>query len=766
MAGWSATRSASVGGRWRILITPPGGSAVDVTFFRDVPTKLSSYSSADPFSDAVAVLEFPQMTAWDDPMSAEASWLVEDSDVDIWWIPAYPVPDGWPTGNSDDATLYSNPLTGNVDLVAPAFVHVKSGDTWVLKTPLERRGTKVFEGFIANLSIASNDQTESVTAQCQGALFQLDQYKAKPFYPPNPQTLESLIIAQFDKSQRPNLRTHQAFINWPGTWTKVAPAYTGDKDFFDTFAPNVKPGKRWTGYTTRQTGSWDNALTSFIQNLLAVMLVKPNSGTGLGTSTGSQWTLRMLHEGASSPSRRPMLTVRDTNRPADFSLWISQPGVTVSLERDATQKVDAIYGDGTDRAGTTWRNAVVAGDGSRTDYKPLAATPQAWPASSRQNPCFRRDKFVRETYMSFGTGFAQTDAVDASQMMLARDNDPGWSGSITLATDPSESLSRWELTAGMVVKLKGFRGTGANGVRFHIAQCQASPEDGTVTLTVDTRFRDLLTLQQALNRTLDPLTPAKLLQLGRNSVTIEDIQAPWSYSHGSGCIPKPSVNFKAYTSSTATFPFADMVQKYPPRHYPHLYAHVDANNPDSKKRWTKVPILMSERGTIRRTELAAFDIDGNLLKIPFHMSLYYYKGISYAAMPHLPQPGHPNQLLYSPFIPNAFETIDPSTGQTWRDDAAGHKPAESFIIGWGNKEQPAGYSPGLKSAGTKPTGLLVDDSTWDFDCTQGHPNYPQLAAAGKVADQWITIYAMLYAEYTRDVFFMGRLFRQEPGTSS
>ena len=118
----------------------------------------------------------------------------------------------------------------------------------------------------------------------------------------------------------------------------------------------------------------------------------------------------------------------------------------------------------------------------------------------------------------------------------ARDQRPGWAGDITLKVDPPE-MSRWAIKAGMTLNLQGFAGSGEQGVHFHVAQVEANPLEGTVKLTLDTRYRDLLNLEEARVRARDPLTPSKMLQINRRSVMIEDLQAPWDYTAGSGFIP-------------------------------------------------------------------------------------------------------------------------------------------------------------------------------------------------------------------------------------
>lgn len=754
MAKWDRSVTRAVGGRFQIVFTrvgiadplnPSTGQPHDVTFFRGVPTNLANYSSSDPFGDAAAQLTFPRITGFDDFDSPElGSWLAEYSDVDIWWIPGAPLAGTVVPPGSADADTWID-LNG-IEALAPVNEWTLVGSDYVKGAA---RGSKVFEGFVASFELSGDGAGSGLQVQIQGALFQADRYLMKPFYPPNPQTLESLIGVAFDHSSRPHLRTAPFQIEWPVGWTQVAPAY--DPTQSTTYAPNVAPGTKWTGYTSRSTGAWDRSLTGFVQDQIAVMLTQ----VGVGVPPGNQWTVMLARQGDPTypQGRTPVLKVRDRFRAPDFSLWFGTDGLKVDLTKDSTQTANLVYGDGTDVSGTVWRNAVISADGSRTDYQPLASSQDVYPTIN--NPLFNPQQFASEAYVKYGTGFNQPDAVTSAQQTLRRDLDAGWAGTLTLSLDPVE-MSRWLIQAGMTLLLKGWVGTGATGMKFHVSAAEMDVNDGTVQLTVDTRYRDLLNLSDALARTRDPLTPSKLLQLNRASAIIEDVQAPWDYSAGSGFVPLASTAFYAYLPAGDTFPYNDWVQHHPPFMYPSWYVSVQADSADSELRWTgPVPILTAEKGTIARSEFFCVDKYGQPVQIPFSVSLYYVN-VSVTNMPQ--EDGE-----YSPFLFGAFEPINPDTGQPWSPGLL-LAPDQSYIIGWGNYAQPAGFSPGLETAGDSPTGLLTDDSTWTFDNTN-NPNYNKEAPAGQAqAASAITIYAMFYAEYSEPVYFQGRLFKQPQGT--
>jgi hypothetical protein len=743
MGAWSYTKAVTVGGRMQLVISKltPGGRTVDVTTVRGAPTQLEGFSEADPFGDATATFSFPALSPFDDLTATDlGTWLGFYSNVDLYWIPAVPNAAGYLGAE----TAVIDALSNQPDVITPTVLRGPAGQR------LGDNRIKIWEGFIASIDFTADGSSAGLEIQCQGALFQLDRYLQKPFYPPTPWPLEALIADTFSHTRKPHLRTAPLAIAWPPGWGLVIPGYTTR----NSYTPVGKPGTKWSGYISRQTGSWDHALTGFVQDQLTVMLTDARTKV----APGNQWTIQQIHQRTDSPGRAPVLLVRDRFRTPDFTLWLGTPGVSISLSADSTQSENIVYGDGTGVDGTVWRNAVISNDGTRTDYLPLAAARDVFPEHG--NPAFQHGGFVSEAYTKFSPGFDQPSAASTAEQSLARDRQPGWTGTITLSTDPSPSLSRWLIRAGMTVLLKGFAGSGATGVPLHISAKSAHPMAGTVELTVDTRYRDLLTVEEAQSRTRDPLTPVKMLQVNKASVMIEDIQAPWDYSAGSGYVPRASKAFFDYKPTTTAFPYTDWRIKHNPLHYPSWYVKCNAAAPTTMARWAgPVPILTSEKDSIARTEFFCCDLYGRPLQVPFHVSLYYVN-VHGRDMPY-------HGSNYSPYQNNAFEKVDPTTGQQvspllW--------PQESFVVGWGNRGggvmNRAGFWPGRESGHANPTGLFVDDAGWDYDMTNWSAYFKANNPPGKRAlASDISLYAMFYCDYHEPVYFMGRLFRQNPGTS-
>jgi len=750
---WSLDKAEGMGGIYQLIITrlTHGGRAADVTRFRGVPTRIPEYSNGDPFGDGAASFVFPAVTMFDDLTAADlVGWLADYSNVDLYWVPIVP-----------DDPVYAglanvaNPLTNVADAVAPPKL---------LPAGTANR-VRVWEGYIASMGWTSDESSAQLEIQCQGALYQHDRYLSKPAFIARPQPLEEHIRRSFDPKGRPQLRTRRLRVVWPAGWTKTAPAVAPAD--ITPLTPVVRAGNRWTGKTSRNTGAWERTLTSYVQEMLAVLIVDEESGV----TPGNQWTVQHDHTGV---GRTPVLMVRDRFRKPDFALWVGTPGVSLQVDRDTTQSYNVMFGEGSDVGGVTWRNALPDPKGERTDYRPIAYDATLWPYDGKAAKSLGKGGFAAESFQKYMNGMSQEQAASSAAKMLIRDRTAGWAGTLTFKTDvlsaipapdflnpvpAGQLLPRARIRAGMTVNLKGFLGTGETGMNFHIAQAQISPDAGTVTCTIDTAYRDLLSIEESIVRTRDPLTPSKLLRVGQNSQLIEDVNAPWDYSAGAGYIPRQSKPFHDTRPARAGFPYADWARSRPPARYPQYYVKCNANSTDSRKRWSgPIPILTSEQGTINRTEVAVYDWYGRVVTIPFHVSIYRVN-VNAGFMPR-------DGSTFSAYLDGAFDPVDPATGLPWPDTRF-LGPDQNFIIGWGNRSNGvynrAGFSPGREPDGHPPTGLLVDEGGWSFNNRwHGFFTAPRPGEKFDVTD--IQLYAMFYAEHTQPVYFMGRLYRQPQGS--
>lgn len=739
LAPWSQqVLDRSLAGSHRIKVTAPRAATKDVTYFRGVPTQISSYAYGDPFGPSTASISFPQITCFDAPGSGDLAWLRAGANVDIDW---------------------------------------KDAETGAL--------TRLWEGYIVSFTYSADDNSSSVAVQCKGALFQADNFEAYPEFPDRPYPYEMVIRRGLDPHLHPTLRTHPLKINFPADWSTVVPDPKTEPEYMRPYG--VKKGQKWTGLTTRTTGSWNKMLTGQIQSLLSLMY----------TRDGSQWTVTL------NANRHPVLHVRQIKYEADettMRLTVGQPGVKVEITEDWSQAANVYYGQGQDVGGSAFNNSVISTDGTHTSYTPFAALRQVYPATTANawhDPAVDRI----ETHVQFDSGMSPQQCTNVALSQLQRSAHPGWTGNVTIQVDPEvngATFSRFKIKPGRTLLLYGFRGH-HDGLLVHVAEVTVNVEDGTVEMTVDSKFRDLLTISQVRNRARDALTTLRALRVGNFSPIIKDQRKPWDYAAGSGIMPMGAKDlFLNHAQEADDFPWAELTRKYPPRTHPHYYIHIPPPNHSNwnhnwsgldqsgKAKWATtnqfgIPVLFAETGTIRLSQVVALDAQGRVMPIRFHVSFYWASGINIASMPMVPQNNTGGYLgpqvakwwndhrahggQHYPFFPGAFESVRADGAPIGAGSLTNKQ--QTLVIGWGNYFQGAGYYPGLQSEGAKPTGLLLDEQTWDFDTTQAQGHFqlrpdkanPQNKEAGR-------LYVMIYAEANRDapVYFLGRFFRSEPGT--
>jgi hypothetical protein len=376
-----------------------------------------------------------------------------------------------------------------------------------------------------------------------------------------------------------------------------------------------------------------------------------------------------------------------------------------------------------------------------------------------------------------------------AQAQFKRFEDPGYTGEIVLKTDPKlldgTPIPRFMIRAGQSLVVQGFRGV---DLVMHITATEWSMDSGEMRMIVDSKYRDALTVQEVRERTRDALAAIRLISPGSFNTRTEDMLLPWSYSEGSGVLPQGATElFFNKAKVDEGFPWQSLTLQYPPKDYPEYYVKI--KNPDrltnADGNWVSwngsvedgaVPVRFAQQGTIRLTQIAAYDKNGNVLPVRFHVSIYNNSGTTVNDMPRYPGGG--TKILApagadftggqnNPFFKDAFEEIL-SSGAKQSDGGYTYHESVGFQMGWGNYYEPAGHSPGLASRGAPKTGMLTDEQQWRFDTTQD-PNFdsqdpnmrPQKDGVGN-------LYVMIYcddrtASYTGPVYFMGRFFRQEPG---
>lgn len=717
-------------GYFQIIATMPDGEQIDVTFFREVPTQISAFSFSDPFGDEAFSFSLPKVTPFDRLGEGDVKWITRGTDISVRWR-------------------------------SPALAYETSS------TAIAARQDWIWEGFIASVGVNSSGDSFGTRIDCKGALYQLDDFLAIPQNPARPIPYEVLIRHAFDPMRRPSLRTRPLQIRYPEGWSQTVPQYASNESYLQPIGLNV--GQKWTGLSSRNTGNWDPVLTGFIQSLLVTMY----------TGDGGQWTI------VKEKNRTPVLMVRDlrpklTNQTLYIDLGI--PGVDVDLTQDYTQTANVIYGTGVDAAGVAYSNVQpVNSPDTNTIYAPFAFLPKVHPAN-HSNPAFNRANMRKELYLNFQEGLTSYQAQNVAQQHLMRFSDPGWSGSLTLKSDPvmdDVTYSRYLIRAGMTIVV---RGVGGADVLFHISKVSVDLANQTVSLTVDTKYRDQLTIDEVQARNRDAMNIKRLLQVNGLQLPFEDYLKPWSYERGSGMIPSGNTYdarpfFNNIVPRGAQFPWTEYTTKYPPKdpRYTKYYIPMGSASPDANDNWAYesglegyrviIPVLMAERGTIRLVQIAAYDEDGNVFPVQFHASLHNVQQAVHS-MPQIPAGVAAPYAVGDPypFFPGAFEQRNRDGTQKSESISV----TQGLVIGWGNYYQPAGYSPGLYTSGNPKTGLLIDESTWSFDTSQNEIFDLQNPTTNIESTNTGYLYISIYCDDqgTKPVYFLGRIFRQEPGTNT
>ena len=758
-------------GFFRIFAKPPGASRREITLFRGAPVNATSVSFADPFTEQTAQLALPQVTVFDTPgvPNSDLDWLVPDCDIDI---------------------VFEN--TGDYDF------------DWR------------WEGYIASYSLSLSGASSAVTVDLKGALFALDNYLAMPTFPKRPIPLEILMAQDFDQTQHP-CRLGKFQILWPEGWDTVVPEFK-DPAYLAVLKPwGVATGKVWTGLTSRSTGSWEVMLTGHIQSML----------TGMYASGGRQWSIRNIGH------RRPQLFLRKIPRTDDgriIEIQLGSPGVVFNGTRDFTQRVDVVYGQGSDTSGVSYDNVQVSPDGRTTYYQPFAWSPETYPRSP-SNKLYDKSLTPKELHLRFTDGIDEVAAYKVAQATYERLVDPGITGDITLTTDPRYAngsiCPRLLMKAGSTIRINGLLGVN-EGVLAHITASTVDLKALTTQLTFDTKYRDALTVSEVQARSRDALTPLRMLQVGKYNNLITDSMLPWSYLAGSGMIPKDSVKFfTQILKSTDVFPYENITTnpKYSPSNSSARpwYIKLDKMDPNNaNKNWTQtaIPIRMGQAGSIRLTQFAAYDKNGHVMKVKFHVSIYMGVGIVPSNMPAFPhdpaggkksngdpdpkqpplpylkprRPGdndptthdrdmavvptkyttgpvttdNPDGIQHNPFYMQAWQDKQ-NNGYDWPwgSTAQMSTGGSEFVVGWGNYYEPAGYAPGLFSGGADRTGILEDTTPWTWDLVSASHIDPTSSHNNSLEAYAGMLFVMIYCDDNVDepVFFMGRLVRAEQGTS-
>lgn len=515
--GWTPTVTRSKWGRDQIIV---GGT--DVTHWRGKRSHVLSYASNDPFGDADATLGFPQITEYDDLSTVP------------WW------------NNGAEVTIRRRHPDGTHSVL--------------------------WEGLLAS-------EEPARVAHCLGSLYQLDLY-IKP--------------RNFNDIPHDVGRWISRCINHRGKHHGFKGAYCTPVDTgIDTREQGVgdplltghiqnilatamtSDGKQWTlglqhprkpVIQIRRTPAdgidwtFDNGAPGVTPSLSLDYTTADNVEYGTGSSGDCAWENRKfprLHPDTAPlyPLTLPAVftagggtagfdafadELRENGYPMDSGDTYASSDVD-EVERfqdDAGITVDGIVGP------QTWAAAFQAGahqgDFHGVWVKPLAEdkTVEPWLFNAQgahvgPNPRWDSSKLRIEKMTLFGDRVSKKMGVASAKQLLARDKTPGYLGTITLASDPAEG-SRRDIVAGQNVKLRRWRG---GDLLMHVSRAEWDGQAQTMTLTVDEKSRDLMTVAQVHQRNRDVADPVGRPKPGWRTGTQVSDRVLWACEEGSGVIP-------------------------------------------------------------------------------------------------------------------------------------------------------------------------------------------------------------------------------------
>lgn len=515
-------------GRHQIMV---GG--FDLTFYRGVQTLAEELTWAEPFGPATCRLKFPQITPFED---LSDFWLYDWADVAIWQV--------------DDDN--------------------------------QRVGTApIWTGIQVSYEDVEEAEESHLVLQCIGTLFQADFFRKPPeFFDEQYDIGHKIADILNDKCGNYSLRTlftakvtTGVMSRNRGSWNPLLTGYiqellaiatTNDGDDQWTLdlqgvrTPVLRLKDRTTvhwramagapGVSVRLSRDLSQVPTTYYgegidpencrwrgsryPNLRADDApVFPGDVIGTIGETGSHvrtWKAEMSRNGWSMSMGSPATyTSNDEKQCRRFQ---ASAGITV----------DGDVGPQTWAA--TFETGSNAGDLRGAFFLPLltdwTVNPFLYAANGAitgYNPIYNDRKPRIETYQNFGERITMAQAIASIEDQYNRDRAvEGWAGELQLDTDPQEGC-RFDIRAGQNIMVRKHRGVDR---LLHIAGVRADYDSLSVTLQVDERARDLLTLTEILKRNRDAVDPTRRsTEYFRQSRQIEDRIAVWDCESGSGIVP-------------------------------------------------------------------------------------------------------------------------------------------------------------------------------------------------------------------------------------
>lgn len=752
-------------GYWSVTVYPYLNDSrvpFDLTTFRGAPVKVMSLGFTDPFGPSSAVLQIPTVSMLEatGAQGTDLWWLQPEMDVDI-------------TFTVTDPTLLG--------------VLAERG----------RPTSLTWEGLTAAENFTSSDSGDSLSLECIGAMRILDYRVAEPLVYHAPYPYEALIAKHFEIANRKHpTRLAPMRVEWPSWWGKK---YRYSQQPWYLRPRGVSEGDNWSGMLAREMGRWDKVLSSAVQNFLSAMF------TGRG-----QWSLRL------DKGRVPVLWHRDRTIVDDGSqLFIDavNPGVKLSMSRDHSMTLNAMYGEvQSTQAGTKFTNRRYSNSGGDLRFIPFASKNEV----NEYEDIMKRPGAVRhEIFSTFTSGLTPAEAISKAEQHVATNSAASFTGDLTLrGVDPTVRTSsgsympfpRHMINAGDSLTIRGLSGK-PEGLDFTVTNSSINVESGETQLTLDSKFRDSLTVREVRERGRDSLRPWHLMTVGQYQPNVPDVLVPWSYGQGSGFFPYKSrkmwttpFRWKGRTRPVPEwleFPWTELTRQRPPKSptWGKSYARIgpaqyggSSNYVKTTQSWNKYRtpkssnalMLLSQAGTINLFQIAAFDRDGNVKPVRFHVSLWATDAAHARSTPLLKKNyragGGTNRRHYRdgepyPFYEDAWEQYDSDGTLTgWQGNQIAAKAG--LIVGFGNHWEKAGYWPYSNRLGTsserKPTGLFSTEEPISYDLMQSKGAiYDPTRRDRNTLQTHASVTVLIFCDDDPDepTYFLGRAHRAEYGTS-
>lgn len=513
----------------------------DVTYFRGVPVLLSEWSSSSPGGDETAAVEFPQITPWDQTGTGDLSWLKADAPAEI-----YLVKDGARVlpamfcGHmvSDNAGITQTDLRSGWHLegtIAQADSVGHRVPVYLDTTDLGTLAAKALNEVISHRYANVKAVTTGIPSRYRGQygdteLDYLQALLAKAWTPAGQQwTVMRGTAPRTFRIALKDLTTvhHEVTAGTPGVEIDlVADQSTVIHAVYGRWrTPEGGSGANW-----KYPGLRDTAIPDY-----------PYASAGTVMSIGSTDAGTLTGEGVSLWQERARA----------LGKRIAVDGVFSGADADAARDIQARFGIlidgivGPQTWNATFESGVNAGNFNNAYRAPLSVDPRVEPllysADGGQlgpNPAYDKSIIRREVDIDFGTGTTRTQATRDADLLRKRSADAGLTGTVTFRGSDPIGGSRFLMFENQNLQVNGWRGADP---LLHIAEARKSLDDDlTVTLTVDSKARDALSLSAIRERDRDAKAdPAgRPGNVNRRSRGEQDITAEWDDDSGAGVIEK------------------------------------------------------------------------------------------------------------------------------------------------------------------------------------------------------------------------------------